>query len=271
MSTTPAAPPRGQTPPPPPPKGPTTKAAAPDAPVGGIPAYGTLIQVLSSGTGATEAYTNIEGAGDITGPTNAMAEVDVTSHSTGIPIKQTVPGLIDLGDISFPCFWIPGDPTQAPDSPYGLEFLFFNRIVTKWQLVAPDPTHYTRQFHGFIKGLAEDYKVTGVMTRTVQIRITTPLLQVASSISLSPASNPNVPATGSPTGTIQVKAGGSNAPWMAVPSDSTWITITTPTSQQQGDGTITYAVAANTTGSNRSGSIYVTGLGLTYSIDQLGT
>jgi hypothetical protein len=239
--------------------------------VGGIPAYGTLIQVLSGGSGAAEAYTSIEGAGDITGPTNALGEVDVTSHSTGIPIKQTVPGLIDLGDISFPCFWIPGDPTQAPDSPYGLEFLFINRIVTKWQLVAPDPTHYTRQFHGFIKGLAEDWKVTGVMTRTVSIRITTPLLVVPSPVSLSPASLTNVPAAGAPTGTIQVKAGGSNAPWMAVPSDPTWITITTPTSQQQGDGSITYTIAANAGTGTRTGSIFVTGLGLTFAIDQMGS
>jgi hypothetical protein len=237
--------------------------------VGGIPAYGTLIQVLSSGGSTTEAFTTVEGVGDITGPTNAMAEVDVTSHSTGVPIKQTIPGLIDLGDLSFPCYWIPGEPTQAPDSPFGMEYLFINRVVTKFQLVAPDPTHYTRQFHGFIKGMGEDYKVAGVMTRNIAIRITTPLLAVPSPIMLTPSSA-SPTAAGSPTGTFSVKAGGSNAPWSPVASD-TWITITSPTGIQVGDASVTYAVAANSTGTARTGTITITGLGLVFSISQAGS
>jgi hypothetical protein len=252
------------------PKGPTQQAAA-TPPTGGIPAYGTLIQVFSgTDTGGADVYTTIAGMGDVTGPSNTMAEVDVTSHSTGVPIKQTIPGLIDLGDLAFPCFWIPGDPTQSPTSSYGIEYLFINRIVTKWQLIAPDPTHYTRQFKGFVKTMGEDYKVAGVMTRNIAIRITTPLVAVASPISLTPPSDTSVPNTGAPTGTIQVAAGGSMAPWTAVPSDS-WITITSPTAPQQGDGTITYAVANNpTTGTPRSGTINVTGLNLVFDITQLG-
>jgi len=245
-----------------------TPSAAADPSVGGIPAYGTLIQVQSSTS--PEAYTTIEGVGDITGPTNAMAEVDVTSHSTGIPIKQTIPGLIDLGDIAFPCYWIPGSPTQVASSNYGLEYLFFNRIVTKWQLVAPDPTHYTRQFKGFVKTLGEDYKVAGVMTRNVAVRITSPFVTVPAPMTLTPPQNLTVPNAGAPTNTFAVAAGGSAAPWTAVASDP-WITITTPTAPQQGDGNVTYAVAAGTAGTPRSGSIAITGLGLTFNITQMAT
>jgi hypothetical protein len=228
--------------------------------------------VLSSGAGVTpEVYTTIEGVGDITGPANSMAEVDTTSHSTGVPIKQTIPGLIDLGDLAFPCYWIPGDPTQDPSSPYGLEFLFFGRVVTKWRLIAPDPTHYTRTFRGFVKTMGEDYKVAGVMTRNIAIRITSPLTKVASPMALTPANILTVPAAGNPTGTFAVAAGGSAAPWMPVASDP-WITISTPTVPQQGDGNVSYAVANNpNVGQARSGTITISGLGLVFDITQLGT
>jgi hypothetical protein len=234
--------------------------------VGGIPAYGTLIQVLSD-PGPPEVYTTIEGVGDITGPGNSMDEIDVTSHSTGVPIKQVIPGLIDLGELAFPCFWNPEDPTQKMSSPYGMEYLFFTRKVTKFQLVNTNPTHRTRQFKGFVKSIAENAKVTGVMERQCAVRITSPFVDVASPVSLTPSSV-SAPAAGSPSGTIDVKTGGSNAPWNAVPS-APWITITAPTAPQMGDGEITYSVAAQLPAAPaRTGTIDVTGLGLTFTIDQ---
>lgn len=236
--------------------------------IGGIPAYGTLIQVLSD-PGPPEVYTTIEGVGDITGPGNQLAEIDVTSHSTGVPIKQTIPGLIDLGDLAFPCFWNPSDPTQIISSPFGLEYLFFTRTVTKFQLINTDPTRRTRQFRGFVKTLTEDAKVTGVMQRNCAIRIVTPWADVASPIKLTPASLPSAPAAGQPTGTIQVTAGGSHAPWSAVPS-APWITVSTPTAPTVGDASITYAVAAQLPAAPaRDGTINVTGLNLVFAIHQV--
>jgi hypothetical protein len=246
---------------------PSERATA-DPVASGFPAYGTLVQVLSGSS--PETYTTIAGVGDITGPSNAMAEVDTTSHSTGAPIKSTVPGLIDLGDLAFPCFWNPEDPTQSANSTFGVEYLFFNRVVTKFQLVAPDPSHYTRQFRGFVKTMGEDYKVAGVMTRNIAIRITTPMTVVPSTIMLTPAEDLTVPNAGAPTGTITVKAGGSNAPWSAIPSDP-WITITSPTAPQQGDGSVTYAVAAGVSGTARTGSINITGLNLIFNIGQMAS
>jgi hypothetical protein len=266
-------------PPPPPPAQPTKPpngppptvsphAAAPDEPISGFPAYGTLIQVLSSGLGVTpEVYTTIEGVGDITGPTNQCAEVDVTSHSTGVPIKQVIPGLIDVGDISFPCYWNPDDPTQNINSPFGMEYLFFNRITTKFQLINTNPTHRTRQFKGWVKTLTEDAKVTGVMQRTIAIRITTPFIDVPSAISITPQGI-SAPATGAPSGTFTVQTGGSNTPWNAIASDP-WIQITSPTGLQVGDGPVTYTIANNpTTPTTRTGTITITGLGLVFTVNQ---
>lgn len=234
-----------------------------------VPAYGTLIQVLTSGAGVTpETYQTISGVGDITGPANALGEVETTSHSTGAPIRTYVPGLIDLGDLSFPCFWNPSDPTQNISSPFGVEYLFFNRIETKFQLVMPDATHRTRQFPGYIKTMGEDAKVQGVCTRNIAIRILAIPVDVPSAIAVAPA-NASVPGTGTTAPqTFQVTTGGDNAPWQAVPS-APWITVNTPTGTTVGDAAVTYSVAAQTTGQPaRTGTINIAALQLTFTVNQ---
>lgn len=259
--------PRNAAPPPAPPSKKATPRAGGGPPIDGIPSFGTVIQVLSSGPGVTpEMFTTIAGMGDITGPGNSIAEIDVTSHSSGAPIKQTLPGLIDLGDLSFPCYWNPADPTQNVNSPFGLEYLFINRITTKFREVMVDPTHRTREFWGFVKSLAEDAKVSGVYTRQVSIRICTPMVDVEAPVNLTPASL-NTPAAALPSGTVAVATGGNATPWTAV-SDAPWLTVSAPTAPQTGDGDITYAVAANATGTPRTGHINVTGLNLTFTVTQ---
>ena len=234
-----------------------------------IPAYGTLIQVLTSGAGVTpETYQTVSGVGDITGPANSMGEVETTSHSTGAPVRTYVPGLIDLGDLAFPCFWNPQDPTQNISSPFGVEYLFFNRIQTKFQLVMPDPTHRTRQFPGYIKTMGEDYKVQGVCTRNIAIRILGIPADVTPAIMLTPTTA-NVAGTGTTAPqTFTVATGGDNAPWQAVAS-APWITVVTPVGSTVGDGPVTYSVAAQTTGQPaRIGTIAIAALNLTFTIDQ---
>ena len=242
--------------------------AAPDDEVTGIPAYGTLIQVLSD-AGPPEVFVNIAGVGDITGPNTALAEAETTSHSTGAPVRSFIPTLIDPGDISFPCYWNPSDPTQSVNSPYGMEYLFWNRVITKFRLVNTDPTHRTREFKGYPKTLGETYPVAGVCTRQIAIRITTPYHDVASAISLEP-DNASAAAAGDPSGTFDVKTGGSNAPWIPV-ATVPWITITDPVASTVGDDTVTYTVAANATGSDRTGHINIAALSLSFTVDQLGT
>ena len=268
MSTQPRHPAVAAPPPPPPPMATTYGTAASDEIIGGIPSYGTLIQVLSD-PGPPEVYVTIEGVGDITGPGTQVNEIDVTSHSTGIPIKQVIPGLIDLGDLAFPCFWIPTDPTQIASSPYGLEYLCLSRKTTKFQLINTDPTRRTRQFKGFVKTLSEDAKVTGVMTRNCAIRIVSAMVDVPSPISLTPVGMASVPEAGTPTGTIDVKTGGSNTPWSALAS-APWITVSDPVGPMIGDGEITYAIAAQLPAAPaRTGYITVSGLNLTFNIAQV--
>jgi hypothetical protein len=138
-----------------------------------IPAYGTQVQVLTSGAGITpETYVSIAGVGDITGPSAQVAEVDTTSHSTGSPHRTLIPTLIDDGQLSFPMYWQPSDPTQDPASPFSLQALFENRTVTKFQIINTDSKPRKRTLQGFVKQLNETYPVAGLCTLAVIIRIT---------------------------------------------------------------------------------------------------
>jgi hypothetical protein len=247
--------------------GPEPRLALPGATIPGLAAYGTLFQVLSD-LGPPEAYVTIEGAGDISGPASQMGEAETTSHSTGAPLRSYIPTLADLGDMTFQCFWNPTSPTQAPTSPYGLEALFWARTTTKFRLVTPDVSHRTRTFYGYVKSLSEAYPVQGIMTRDVAVRIQTPLVDTTSPITLTPATAG--PALAGGVGTpITLKAGGSVAPWRAAP-DVGWITVTSPTVPTVGDGSIAYTVAAGTPGVPRTGHIFVSGLELVFTVNQLG-
>lgn len=203
-----------------------------------IPAFGTLIQVLSSAS--PEEFTTIEGVGDIAGPNASVGEVETTSHSTGIPHKTFIPALIDDGDLSFPCYFNPAAPTHSLQSPFGLENLFQNRAVTKFRLVNTDPSRRARIFRGFVKTLGETYPVQGVCTRQTAIRITSVPTDDVAAVTLVPTENLTETAAGS-SATIAVTSAGAQA-WTPV-SDAPWLTVTSPTTPTVGDGSVAYTVA----------------------------
>jgi hypothetical protein len=269
MSTQFVTPQRGQRPPlnpratpagTPPPGTPTQFATSGEE--SGIPAYGTAIQVWTGTDFAT-----ISGVGDITGPNTSIAEVETTSHSTGAPHRTFIPTLIDDGELSFPSFWQPTDPTQSITSTYGLEYLFQNRIITRFRLINTDTAHRTREFKGFVRNLGETYPVQGVVTRNVTIRITSVPTDTASPISLTPTSAA-APAAGTPAGTFDIELGGSSTPYACVP-DQGWITVTDPVGTTSGDQTVNYTVAAQAPAAPaRTGHIMMAAVGLTFTIDQ---
>jgi len=207
-----------------------------------IAAFGTLIQVLSVAT--PETYVTIAGVGDITGPNTNVAEVETTSHSTGQPHKTFMPTLIDDGDLSFPCFFNPSDPTHSLFSAYGLENLFQNRAVTSFQLVNTDPAKRTRKFRGFVKQLGETYPVQGVCTRQATIRISSVPTDVVAAVTVTPTNNLTATAAGSPSSTITVTSP-STTPWLASSDAPSWLSITSPLTPTTGGGTVTYAIAAS--------------------------
>jgi hypothetical protein len=191
-----------------------------------VAAFGTQIQVLSA-AGPPEVFTTIAGIGDITGPNTSVAETETTSHSTGKPHRTFIPTLIDDGDLSFPCYFNPSDPTHSLFSPFGLENLYQNRAVTKFRMINTDPTHRTREFLGFVKQLGETYPIAGVCTRQVTIRITSVPTDVQATVTLVPTNNLTETAAGG-TSTVAVTSTDALA----------W----TPTT---GNGSVSYTVPAS--------------------------
>src|SRR5437870_13226056 len=83
--------------------------------------------------------------------------------------------------------------------------------------------------------------------------------------SISPTSNPTVPAGGGSFGPVSVTAVGTNCQWAAV-SNVPWMRVTFGQSGK-GDGTFAYGVDPNS-GVARSGTI--TAAGQTYTVMQAG-
>lgn len=219
----------------------------------GIPSFGTEIQVLSSAS--PEEFTTISGVGDIDGPGTSVSEIETTSHSTGKPHRTFIPSLIDDGSLSFPCFFNPSDPTHSLYSPFGLENLFQNRAVTKFRLVDVDASRRTRVFRGFIKELGETAPVDGVYTRQTSIRIAEAPTDVMATVSITPASLPTAPNTAN-GGSVAVTSTDS-LPWTAH-SDAPWLTVSSPSGSVVGDGSVVYAMTAQTAAAPaRTGNISI--------------
>lgn len=243
---------------------PLPRAAGPGTLVTGIAAFGTLIQVLSD-PGPPEVFISIPGAGEISGPSSTMGTTETTSHSSGQRIRTFIATLADGGSLSFPCYWNPADPSHRLDCTYGLPFLFWNGILTKFRLVAPDPTHYTRIIPGVVESIGETYPLDGVMTRNVSIKVAGMPQEVPSAISMTPDSATPT-KTGGP-GTFSVATGGAPTTWTAL-STVPWISITAPTAPQEGDGDVSYTVATNGGTSTRTGHITIAELALSFTVTQ---
>ena len=255
---------RRSMPPPPPPPEATAFTAPVDPPITGIAAFGTQIQVWD-GT----AFVSISGVGDITGFNKAVAEIETTSHSTGNPHRTRIPSLIDDGQLSFPCYWNPADPTHSASSVYGLEYLFENRIIGRFRMVNTDQGHRAREFQGYVLSLGETYPLAGVCTWATVIRSTSTPVEVPSPIGMTPSAATATSAGG--PGTCEVATGGINVTWVAV-SDSSWLHVTDST-PQTGAGDADYTVDAQLPAAPaRVGHIHVAALNLTLTVSQdIGT
>ena len=232
------------------------------ATISGFAAFGTEIQVDSGTT--TPSFVTIEGVGDITGPSSAMGEAEITSHSTGIPVRQFLPTLADPGELSFPCFWDPSDPTQGTSTPYGLETMFWAKTIGTFRQVYPDPGMTAYEFSGYVKQLAETAPISGIATRTTVIRIIGQRQLVT--LPLGAAMRPVSAYVGAQGGSrnVLVKAP-ADKQWKAQP-DQDWLKA--PKDSYTGGGAVAFNIAPNTTGKARHGIISIPELELKFQVQQ---
>jgi hypothetical protein len=234
----------------------------------GIAAFGTLIQVLSD-LGPPRVFTTIAGVGDIarSGPTTDV--VDTTNHSTATAFKSFAPGGIDPGQLTFPVFFNPADPTHAAMSPFGLENLLTNRVTTQFRIVKPDSGRTTHEFYGFVQSLSEAYPVAGVMTRDVTIQILGPLCPVFPMITVPPSLAPTVGPQGLMNQEITIAAPADVTLSWTVFASVPWLRVTSPVAPVFGGHTIRYDVLPNETPNERQGFLMIADQ--RYTITQEGT
>ncbi len=127
------------------------------------PAINTFLQ-LGNG-GSPETFTTVANVSSITGPGLSLNVVDVTSHSTAVPWRQKIGTLLDQGDLSFDCFFIPNDAGHQ-----ALMAQFVTRATADWQLSFPtSPTRTVWGLHGFISKFSMSEPVDNVIKAQITI------------------------------------------------------------------------------------------------------
>jgi hypothetical protein len=130
-------------------------------------ATGTLLQV-DDGGGST--FTTVAGVGDIEGPEVSVDTEEYTNHSSPGGFEQLMPTIKRSGEVTFPCYWDPNDPTH--DGTTGLVFLANNRTVRSWRMVFPTSPSRRWNFQGFIQQFRTGAPVAGMLTADVTIKVT---------------------------------------------------------------------------------------------------
>lgn len=128
------------------------------------------VATVGNGTGVTytplaESFTTIANCKDITLPSAATDEIDVTCHDSAA--KETIDGDTDYGSVTFDINYNPANATHA-----ALRLKSETKASTNWQAVLVDTTTETWEFAGWVKGFALSAPVSGVYTASVDIKVT---------------------------------------------------------------------------------------------------
>lgn len=144
-----------------------------------VAAEGTLLQI--GNLASPEGWQSVSNVSDITGPSMAATEVDITSHtSTTVPWRQKIVTLLDIGTVVAKIFWNPGDTTQnnAPSTFVGgLMYIFINRVKVPVRILHVDNTSDT--FFAYITKISKVAPVAGVYQMDVTFTATDNPLNMA--------------------------------------------------------------------------------------------
>ena len=140
-------------------------------------AQGTKLRVNT--IAAPTVFTAVAEVTNINPPSPTVAVIDVTSHDStgGTPAQQiheSIPGLVDPGQMTFDFNNLPANATQDKSAD-GLYGLLLSRAVRDWQVVYPS-INLGVQARGYLTSLAftapHDGKLGGVGT----IKLTGPII-----------------------------------------------------------------------------------------------
>lgn len=133
-------------------------------------AMGTKIQRLNP---VSAAYEDIVGLGDITGPSESVDILDVTSHSSPNESEEIIPTIHRHGEIAAPLRF---DPALTVHTAL-LTDKQTKRLGT-WKLIMTDPGATELQFQGYVTSLDYSFAVAGALQQNFKIRLTGALTMV---------------------------------------------------------------------------------------------
>lgn len=138
---------------------------------GAIAGPGFLMQHSAHGAGV---WTTITEVLDIKGPNQKADMVEVTNQSSPNNYKEWLMTLIDGGDVTFPCNWVPGDGTQ--DSTTGLLSWLQGRGIQDWRIVPPSPNAaHTVAFSGFVSDWGPGFPVAKQADLAITLKVSGPV------------------------------------------------------------------------------------------------
>lgn len=127
-------------------------------------AMGTKVQRLNPVSGA---YDDIIGLGDITGPSESVDMLDVTSHSSPNESEEKIPTVHRHGTISAPMRF---DPSNAVHIAL-LSDKQSKRLGT-YKLIMTDTGAAELSFTAYVTELSYSFPVAGALTQNFQLTLT---------------------------------------------------------------------------------------------------
>ncbi len=132
---------------------------------------GWLLAHSAHGAGV---YTTLAEVQDIKGPSQAADVDEVTNQSSPNYFKEFIPTVLDGGEVTFNCNYIPGDATQ--NGLTGLLSWLKGRGIQDWQITPPGPyAANTLQFSAFVTKWDPSLPVAKHADIAVTLRITGPV------------------------------------------------------------------------------------------------
>lgn len=132
---------------------------------------GWLLQHSALGAGV---YTTLSEVADIKGPAQVLETDEVTNQSSPNQYKEFIATLLDGGEVTFVCNYIPGDATQ--NSTTGLLSWMQARGLQDWKIVPPGSlSSHVITFSAYVTKWDTGLPVAKHATLDVTLRITGPV------------------------------------------------------------------------------------------------
>ncbi|HEY0701266.1 MAG TPA: phage tail tube protein [Candidatus Acidoferrales bacterium] len=96
---------------------------------------------------------------------------DVTNMDSPSNFREKLPTLLDSGDVSFDCNWIPGNSTQTQ-----LTTDFNNQTLLYWKILLPNGTNGL-SFQGYVTDKNFDLPIDKQASKSLKLTITGPITE----------------------------------------------------------------------------------------------